>query len=288
MKKETKHAIIVIVAAFAVIAVGFIGVYVSSGVNPPQTVVESWSMQHGKESQIGIIDTGDVILLKNKDKVDICSYVDGYTTGYQKFGDYGDVIIYSRGETLNPVIHRAILWLEYNGDHTWSAPSLANYPSDMWSCTGGDDHNNLSGTLTMKEMGYDGSYDPTLNLNTLADRFPHSGFITMGDNNSGFDQPSNTPGVNGLVAYEQINSVAWKEVPWVGAFKMLLNGKRSVLDDAVPNTIPSLAAAIIGIVFLLVGISFLFDQRYYKKYRKELINEMNAPAPSFPLEEEEE
>ena len=83
-----------------------------------------------------------------------------------------------------------------------------------------------------------------------------------------------------------INSVAWLEIPWIGAFKMALNGKMDAVDRWVPNTIPCLTATVILLVFLVIGISFLFDYRYYERYRREMEEEMNAPTPIFPVEQE--
>lgn len=292
MEKDTKHAIIVVVIAVAVIAVGFIGLYKASGVSPPQTIVVSESMQHGIGSNIGVIDTGDVIIVKDKDKLDIQTYVDGYHSGYQTFGDYGNVIIYERGDYQNPVIHRAILWLDYNGNGTWSAPSLENYPyrseSDgLWSCTSGSNYMSLSGTLTLYKMGYGDNINPSIDLDTLARNYAHGGYLTMGDNNSGFDQQYGIS-KNGLIEYDIIRSVAWIEIPWLGSFKMILNGETDTLSRLVPNTIPSLAGSMLFIIFLIVGISFLFDYRYYSKIRKELDEERNAPTPSFLVEEKNE
>lgn len=286
MEKDTKHTVIAVAAVFAVIIAVFAGIFAASGVRPPQTVVESESMQHGIGSQIGVIDTADMIILRDKNKVSIRSFVDGYSTGYRAFGSYGDVIVYDRGAGLNAVIHRAILWLDNNGNGTWSAPSLKDYPSDRWSCTGGTDCSELSGRLTLRYLGHSGNVTASINLDDLADKGSKSGFITMGDNNSLFDQPSSVSGVNGLISYEQIKSVAWIEVPWVGVFNMALNENMSKIDKEVPNTVPCLAAMILLIIFLLAGISFIFDQRYYRKYRKILCKDMNAPAPSFPVEKE--
>jgi len=284
VESDTKHAAMVLVAAVVIIAAVFIGVSAASGVSPPQTIVVSESMQHGMKSHIGVIDTGDLIVVKDKNKVEIRSYVDGYNTGYEKFGNYGDVIIYNR-DVGNPVIHRAILWLDLNGDGTWSAPSLGKYPKELWSCTGGDDYNRLSGMLTMEKLGYGGNISCTLNLDALVKNGSGSGFITMGDNNRGFDQPSLS---SVLVSKERIKSVAWFEIPWVGVFSMIRDGKLDVIDKNVPNTIPSLAAAVLLIVFLLIGISFLIDHRYYLRFRKEMENEIDAPTPIFPLENEKE
>lgn len=288
--KGTKHTLIAIAAVVFVVAAIFVGITVASGVQPPQTVVISESMQHGPNpegygSRLGIIDTGDMIILKSKDKVNIQSYVDGYNTGYTSFGSYGNVIIYNQGTTSDPIIHRAILWLDYNGDGTWSAPSLKDYPNNLWYCLVGatmsNDYESLSGTLYMLAFGSQTRID----LNVLASKTPESGFLTKGDNNPVFDQTTSIANYR-LVTEEQIKSVAWIELPWIGSFKMIFNGQLSKLDEKVPNTIPCLAAAILLIIFILVGISFLFDQRYYKKYKKILSDDINAPTPQIPVETE--
>ncbi|MCL2148890.1 MAG: S26 family signal peptidase [Methanomassiliicoccaceae archaeon] len=283
MEKDTKHAAMVVIAAAMVVVAVFVGISQASGVSPFQTVVESGSMQRGIGSQIGVIDTGDVVILKDKERVEIRTFVDGYKIGYEKFGNYGDVIIYSR-DIGNPVIHRAILWLDYNGDGTWSAPSLEGYPAELWSCTGGDGYDRMWGTLYLKNMGYSGTVNANLDLDRLMRTSTTSGYLTMGDNNFGFDQPSGVSGVSGLISLDQINSVGWFEIPWIGSFKMILRGDVDTLDRLVPNTIPSLAAAFLLVIFLIVGVSFLFDHRFYRKCKRELYEEMYAPAPLFPVE----
>lgn len=162
MKKDTRNFVIVLAVLVAILVGGNIAVRESSGVDPPFTVVESQSMQHGNGSEIGIIDTGDMVLVKSPSKTDIVSYVEGYHSGYRSFGEYGSVIVYERS-VGNPVIHRAILWLESNGDGTWSAESLKYYTDDgsetgtsMWSCGLYNDYLNMSGTLTLYDVGYAG------------------------------------------------------------------------------------------------------------------------------------
>lgn len=44
------------------------------------------------------------------------------------------------------------MWLEYNGDGTWSAPALKNYKG-AWECEGGADIDNLSGVLSFSGVG---------------------------------------------------------------------------------------------------------------------------------------
>ena len=77
---------------------------IHSGFGTPFSVVMSESMQHDDtRSQIGCIDTGDVVIVQSPEKADIVSYVEGTITGYSTFGDYGSVIIYERGNGHNPV-----------------------------------------------------------------------------------------------------------------------------------------------------------------------------------------
>ena len=98
---------------------GIVLVKNASGVSPPFTVIESNSMQHSDDkSQIGVIDTGDMIMVKSLGKSNVVTYVEGHQSGHQEFGDYGSVIIYKRA-VGNPVIHRAILWIEYDSDGIW-------------------------------------------------------------------------------------------------------------------------------------------------------------------------
>lgn len=289
--KDTKQTLIAVAIVIVAVSAVLAGIYIASGVRPPQTVVVSDSMQHGHQSNIGVIDTGDMIILKNKNNVEIVSFVEGYVKGHRAFGNYGDVIIYDRGANVNPVIHRAILWLEYNGDGTWSAPILAQYEKGgvkQWTCSVPTaTPTRLSGTLTLYNMGAHNDLHPSINLDGLVAAGSPSGYLTMGDNNRYFDQlTSISPG--GLVSFERINSVAWFEIPWMGVFKMILDGNKADLNRYVPNSIPALTAMILLFVFVLVGISFLFDHRYYGKFRKELKNDMNAPAPSFRVEEKKE
>ena len=284
MERENRNIVIVLIAVAIVAASVFIGIPAMSGVSPPQTVVESHSMQHGGNSQIGVIDTGDIVLVKDKNKTNITSFVDGYKSGYSSFGLYGDVIIYEREGEGNNIIHRAILWLDYNGNGTWSAPSLIGYPSDLWRCDNSTDPMSLSGKLFLKNMSYRGSeYFIDLNDSRLSGT---SGYLTLGDNNIGFDQYEGKIS-NKLVSEERIVSVAWIEIPWLGAIKILISGEdrqKSELKDWASNSVPCLAISFIAFIFLLVGINFIWNHIDNIHYRKKLNEKLNAPTPLFPLE----
>jgi len=281
MEKDTRNALIIFAILIAVMLSAFVGVDLKSGLDHPQTTVNSQSMQHGVGSQLGIIDTGDIIILMNSSKVEINSFVDGYKNGFTSFGDYGHVIIYERGSGQNPVIHRAILWLDYNDDHTWSAPSLEGYPSTLWFNGNNTDYMALSGTLILYNMGHR-NISCNINLDKLATDSPSSGYITMGDNNTAFDQGGGVMGK--LISNDIIKSVAWIEIPWLGSINMTLNGKGAIINEQVPNSIPCIAVVFITVIFGLAGLFCFWSYLDVIKYRKELITEKNAPTPLFPLE----
>jgi len=286
MNKDTRNAIMVIAIVMIIPLGSYVFIISSSGLGvSPYTTVVSESMQHGTESKLGIIDTGDSIFLKSTSNTTITTYVEGRQRGYEMFGSFGDVIIYERTEKMNPVIHRTMLWLEYNGNNTWSAPSLKDYPSNLWDSTG--DWNNLSGILTLHDLpfGNKPSISASINLDILSKDYPKSGYLTKGDNNFIFDQPSNISGVNGLITKESIKSVAWFEVPWIGAIKMFLNGNIEKVRMEAPNTINYLYICIISFIAILISLFFIIDRIYYNKYRKEVDVIINTPTPSFPLEQ---
>jgi signal peptidase I len=79
------------------------------------------------ESMVPHMNVGDLVVVVQKDRFgDLQTWDDGKKSGYQKFGDYGDVIIYRpNGITdiwasvgllpfskQHPIIHRAMTWVE--------------------------------------------------------------------------------------------------------------------------------------------------------------------------------
>lgn len=271
MRKDTIESIIIMVVAFALIGGGYLYIQTASDVDPTFTNVESWSMQHSDESQLGVIDTGDMVILKNKDSYSqLTTYVDGYASGYSSFGEYGNVVVYERNPSsnLNPVIHRLILYLEYVGEidgiNTWSAPSLANFDGN-WSCTNSTDYTKLSGTLELYNIGY-GNKTVSFNFSDL-EGYEYSGYLTKGDNastNNYFDQSTSI--TKGLVNYEDINSVAWIEIPWGGILKLVKNGDMNRINDWVPNSIPSMVISLAAILLAFLAANSIINYREYSKF----------------------
>jgi signal peptidase len=209
-------------------------------------------MRHSSDSRIGIIDTGDMVLVRDPSKTSITTYVDGYGK-YSKFGDYGDVVVYSTDGT--PVIHRAIVCMEHKGGGKWSIPSLAGY-GGSWDCTGIEGGDVYSGTLTLFDVGYKDT-NVAINLNTLAsgDAAGTTGYITMGDNNS--------PNYDGFVADGRIVAVAAHEIPWLGCIKLFLTGNNT---DKIPtNSIMWLIVSLVSVVALMIGAFILYDRLRKKK-----------------------
>ncbi len=110
--------------AAAIMAIIFGILYAYSGVWPPIVVIESSSMQHGSYSQLGIIDTGDIVLVKSTPADKVVTYVEARFShrDYKTYGDYGDVIIYN-APSGDSIIHRAILYAYY--DDGWH---IRGYP----------------------------------------------------------------------------------------------------------------------------------------------------------------
>lgn len=267
MNKDTVKFAVSLITIVAIFAGVIGGVLIYSGMSSPLTVIESKSMQHSSDtSYLGIIDTGDMVVMVDPNKTNIVTYVEGYQSGYSKFGSYGDVIIYHRSveNSGNPIIHRAMLWLDYIGDGKWSAPSLEHYDTARWSVTEGT-WNSMSGILTLKDLQGPNNtrISCSVNLNALS-LYPHSGYLTKGDNNNAFDQPANISGVEGLVKKSQVKAVAGIEIPWLGCIKLLMKNKN--VNMIPSNSIPCLVILLIDIIMLFVVIFTIL--RYYDDKRR--------------------
>lgn len=269
-------------AVITVVAVIVGGLALYSGMYPPFSVVNSGSMQHSDDSSIGTIDTGDMVIVQSPDKKDIVTYVEGSVSGYSKFGEYGDVIIYQEGN--RSIIHRAMLELTLKSSslHEWYVPSLIGY--DDWNIinSNGD---SIKGTSWNEETGYLTIRDPyarlvltnigysdaecSVNLWNLGSKMNdgESGYLTKGDNgetNSNFDQSTGI--TDSLVTDDRIEAIAGIEIPWLGSVKMLVSGNG---DDVPANSIVCLSVSIVVIVALIFAVSWFFEKRASSKRKDE-------------------
>ena len=262
MNENIRDTILAVSVVAIVMTIGFGGMFLYSGQTTPYSVVVSGSMQHGNESSVGTIDTGDVVVVRQLSKVggmdEIKSYVDGYHQNYSKFSEYGDVIIYERNGNKNPVIHRPIVWLDWNeSTDSWDAPSLDGFPG--WSVTSGNaDGTNMTGILTMTDIGFSNK-TVRLDLDLLASRSKTDGFATLGDSvgNTNFDQMSGI--ISTLVGDGMIKYVAGFEIPWIGSIKMYIDGNPNV-SQIPSNSIPNLIAFMIGILILVTAVFIIAEE----------------------------
>ena len=197
----------------------FLLTFAYSGNWPPMVVIESGSMEHDdnplypepRYSHLGIIDTGDLVIVKQAEKKDIVTYLGGKKTDYKKYGDYGDVIVYYKngietynGQPVTPVIHRAMAWVEVvdkeNG--TYYIPEIDTY---------------FYGKIELAEIGLGGGAS-IKHLQT-------SGYITKGDS-TGHPHPDQLTHYDITGASVQpvdpdwIVGMAKGELPWFGLIKL--------------------------------------------------------------------
>ncbi|GAG01699.1 unnamed protein product, partial [marine sediment metagenome] len=237
-KSEAMALVQDVVVALIVVAIVLGSLYIYGGRWPPMVVVESESMQHDDElSYIGVIDTGDLTLVRTLDNAGApVTWVEGRDTDYRRYDEFGDVIIYHKnGQTqTTPIIHRAIVRIEYNEtpgvDGGFDVPTL-----DIWGETDEIEiedfnsyHNGRRETITLV-------IDVKVILNNFkenGDADPHGGIITKGDHNREVDQyslpawtgPGAAPeGVSQKVEpveEDWIVGVARGEIPWFGLIKL--------------------------------------------------------------------
>lgn len=259
-----------VIVALVIVVIILASLYAYTGKWPPLVVVESDSMQHSSDrSYIGVIDTGDIVLVKDNAPETVVTYLQGQENGYQKYGEYGDVIIYERygNPAYKSVIHRVICRVDYNSTGGgFDIPELAGIPTDQWKVLGSGQQVwwNLDGVVEIYDIGYK---EVTVQLDLAAmlryfddrGRIPHSGFITMGDHN--FAVQGN--GLMGL--YDQLAicrepirdswvvGVARGEVPWFGLLKLWVSGEA---PDSVPqNSVTNLWVSLV----LIIGVPLVLD-----------------------------
>jgi len=148
-----------ITLAFVVVGLVLVAI---SGLWPPVAVVESDSMAPQLEE-------GDLVLLvepdryggEGADRAGIVTRAAGNRTGYERFGEPGDVIVYRPNERTNriPIIHRAEFHVQ---------------AGERW-----DDRANRA---------WLGAARPCHNASDTPCPAPHAGYVTKGDANQQYDQ----------------------------------------------------------------------------------------------------
>ena len=190
----------------------------------------------------------------------------GQRTGYSTYGEYGDVLLYSpNGQSGTPIIHRAILFMQWDPGGWYNVTDLTGLPCGVpgavYATPGtpataqtakncGVTH--LTGELDLFRVGWDAlNISLTLNAPALGS---HSGFVTLGDNNTLPDQAGGVvPAISELVEPGWIIGVARGMIPWFGAVKLLLDGNA--------NRVPAqswqyLGLTIVGVILVAFAIHY--------------------------------
>ena len=172
-------------SVLAVLLVGFF-LFAVSGVWPPLVAVESGSMLPNMERNDLVFVMEEQRFPGESAEHGVVTARVGTETDYTKFGNPGDVIVYTadgdRGRT--PIIHRAMFWVE---------------EGENW-CT----------TADPAYLGALSQNDPRC----VAD---HAGFITRGDNNPSYDQAT---GLSGPVKPAWVVGTAEFKIPGLGWIRL--------------------------------------------------------------------
>jgi len=255
-----------VLTAVVVVVVVLAALYVYGGRWPPMVVVESESMQHSNEwSEVGVIDTGDLTFVRTLGRAGgVTPWVDGRESGYDRHGDFGDVIVYHKNglSSTTPIIHRAIVWLEYNATGGgYDVPSL-----EVLNEANGFYVRGLTSYHTGEREEIDLYVDVARILQNFQGRPPHSGYVTKGDHNREVDQvslpswtgagapPEGTSPLVEPVKDAWVVGVARGELPWFGLIKLWASGQTK-LHKAPANSGQDLALT----VALLIILPMLVD-----------------------------
>ena len=274
-----------LVLAAGMITLLVLAMWAHTGSMPPLVVVESNSMQHDSDGEIGTIDAGDLILVHSPDDNRIITFAEATDSksdyyGYESLGMEGDVIIYERnGESdSTPIIHRAIFEIsigesvpaenqdDCEGGVFWNGLCITS-----WSVPGSDQVN-------VKEinLGFDGVNTGKYACGGVAAQHGsewfsvenyspmNPGYITLGDNNDCNDDQGVFEFAQGLssihsgmirpVQENWVIGISGAEIPWLGTVKLMVSGGDSPGVSQVPGLSFVFLIAFVGIVLAAPAI----------------------------------
>lgn len=254
-----------IVLAAGMISLLVMAMWAHTGSMPPLVVVESNSMQHDKNGEVGTIDAGDLVLVHSPDRNKIITYAEATDSdspdyGYESLGMEGDVIIYQRNgeDDSTPIIHRALFKINV-GETT--SPEDGDCPEGVfwegscvlsWSVPGSDQVN-----VAKINLLFDGNNTGEYPCRGVAaqhgsvwfsvENFTPSnpGYITLGDNNDCNDDQGVFEFAQGLssihsgiikpVEEDWVIGISGAEIPWLGTVKLMVSGGDSPGVSQVPG-----------------------------------------------------
>jgi len=278
--------------ALVLVALILVTMYAYTGLWPPLVVVESNSMMHGDDnlSHVGTIDTGDLVLVREVARVsEVKTYMDGYVSGHRTYGDYGDVVIYKPGgtESRTPIIHRAIIYLEYDpASNCYRSSSLESLPKDTpdakWSTTNPDDTwDHLTSTLRIFHVGWS---DLVVSVDIAGMLSSHrSGFITKGDHNTNTDQMFAS---SGPVDIGWVVGKARGEIPWFGLLKLWTTDSLGspAPENSVRNLWISMILIVVAPVMVDIGLTYR-EKKAIARRGQERTDEPADPSDETPVED---
>jgi signal peptidase len=203
-----------------------LALFLVSGTWPAVVTIES-------ESMVPNMQVGDLVFVVSADRFgEFQSWTEGKETGYQKFGDFGDVLIYRPNDAPNPpvyipfvtqgvhpIIHRGMDSIEqgepvpkYYNLYRGQATPVQYLPARIENTSLVLD----DGTVITKENA-----NPENGYLVLTDTAaPNGGYITKGDNNQVSDQGGYLSSVGGEtilpVKKEWIVGKALFTIPFLG------------------------------------------------------------------------
>jgi signal peptidase len=225
--------------------------------------------------------------------------MEGKRIGHETYSEWGDVLIYRKNgySDITPVIHRAIVWLEYNETgHSFDIPELKKHSApDAWDVLSGERRwYNLTGSIILKEIGYD-KQSVIINLGNILNSYnspdiePHSGFITLGDHNKGnYDQNMLPDGHGGRVRPVKPEWVVGKargEIPWFGLIKLYFQD-RTITERAPSNSFTMLWVSLILIFAIPISIDIVLILIDRRRGRLSQIEDENEDSEDKEIEKE--
>ena len=274
-----------LVLAAGMITLLVLAMWAHTGSMPPLVVVESNSMQHDSDGEIGTIDAGDLILVHSPDDNRIITFAEATDSksdyyGYESLGMEGDVIIYERnGESdSTPIIHRAIFEIsigesvpaenqdDCEGGVFWNGLCITS-----WSVPGSDQVNVKEINLVFDGVNT-GKYacggvaaqhgSEWFSVENYSPMNP--GYITLGDNNDCNDDQGVFEFAQGLssihsgmirpVQEDWVIGISGAEIPWLGTVKLMVSGGDSPGVSQVPGLSFVFLIAFVGIVLAAPAI----------------------------------
>ena len=255
-----------LVLAAGMITLLVLAMWAHTGSMPPLVVVESNSMQHDSDGEIGTIDAGDLVLVHAPEDNRIVTFAEATDSksdyyGYESLGMEGDVIIYERnGESdSTPIIHRALFEIVIgqsvpaeNQDQCEGGVFWEDVCITSWSVPGSDQVN-------VKEINliFDGENTGKYACEGIAAQHGsewfsvenytpmNPGYITLGDNNDCNDDQGVFEFAQGLssihsgmirpVQEDWVIGISGAEIPWLGTVKLMVSGGDSPGVSQVPG-----------------------------------------------------